>query len=142
MFGVSKGLGATGPFPPRLSDTEQNAWPAFRSAKCDRNRTRSPGSVGGATANMSKPVRIALDAMGGDFGPEVVVPGAALALERRPDATFILFGKEPILRPLLDAHPKLAAKAVLKHTDVAIQMHEKPTQALRSGRRVSSMWMA
>jgi glycerol-3-phosphate acyltransferase PlsX len=91
---------------------------------------------------MSKPVRIALDAMGGDFGPEVVIPGAALALERRPDTTFIFFGKEPVVRPLLDVHPKLAARSTLKHTDVAIQMHEKPTQALRTGRRTSSMWMA
>ena len=91
---------------------------------------------------MSKPVRIALDAMGGDFGPEVVIPGAALALERRPDSSFIFFGKEAAVRPLLDRHPKLAACATVKHADVAIQMHEKPTQALRTGRRVSSMWMA
>src|SRR5437588_1470428 len=91
---------------------------------------------------MTKPVRIALDAMGGDFGPEVVVPGAALAFERRPDTSFIFFGKEAVVRPLLDMHPKLAARSTLKHTDVAIQMHEKPTQALRTGRRTSSMWMA
>jgi glycerol-3-phosphate acyltransferase PlsX len=91
---------------------------------------------------MSKPVRIALDAMGGDFGPEVVIPGAALALERRPDTTFILFGKQERVRPLLDAHPKLAAVSTLKHTDVAVAMDEKPTQALRTGRRTSSMWMA
>jgi glycerol-3-phosphate acyltransferase PlsX len=91
---------------------------------------------------MSKPVRIALDAMGGDFGPEVVIPGAALALERRPDSSFIFFGKEATVRPLLDAHPRLAACSTLKHTDVAVQMHEKPTQALRTGRRTSSMWMA
>ncbi|MGO9429654.1 MAG: phosphate acyltransferase, partial [Rhodoblastus sp.] len=31
---------------------------------------------------MEKPVRIALDAMGGDFGPSVVIPGANLFLER------------------------------------------------------------
>jgi glycerol-3-phosphate acyltransferase PlsX len=91
---------------------------------------------------MSKPVRIALDAMGGDFGPQVVVAGAALALERRPDSTFLFFGNEDAVRPLLDAHPKLAACSTLKHSDVAIKMDEKPTQALRLGRRTSSMWMA
>jgi glycerol-3-phosphate acyltransferase PlsX len=91
---------------------------------------------------MSKPVRIALDAMGGDFGPEVVIPGAALALERRPDTSFIFFGKQPVVGPLLDVHPKLAAQSTIQHTEVAIAMGEKPTQALRSGRRTSSMWMA
>ena len=91
---------------------------------------------------MNKPVRIALDAMGGDFGPEVVIPGAALALERRPDSNFLFFGNEASVRPLLDAHPRLAACSTLEHTDVAVQMNEKPTQALRIGRRTSSMWMA
>ncbi|GAC1336418.1 MAG: phosphate acyltransferase PlsX [Beijerinckiaceae bacterium] len=91
---------------------------------------------------MSKPVRIALDAMGGDFGPDVVVPGAVLALERRPDTTFLFFGREEAVRPLLDAHPKLAARSVLRHTSVAVAMDDKPTQALRNGRRTSSMWMA
>ena len=39
-------------------------------------------------------LRISLDAMGGDFGPTVTVPGAALALERHPDCEFLLFGRE------------------------------------------------
>ena len=72
---------------------------------------------------MSKPVRIALDAMGGDFGPEVVIPGAALALERRPDTSFIFFGKQPVVAPLLDVHPKLAAQSTIQHTEIAIAMH-------------------
>jgi glycerol-3-phosphate acyltransferase PlsX len=91
---------------------------------------------------MNKPVRIALDAMGGDFGPEVVVAGAARALERRPDSTFLFFGNEAAVRPLLNTHAKLAARSTLEHTAVAIKMDDKPTQALRTGRRTSSMWMA
>ena len=35
-------------------------------------------------SSMTRKVRIALDAMGGDHGPRVVIPGAALALERHP----------------------------------------------------------
>jgi glycerol-3-phosphate acyltransferase PlsX len=46
------------------------------------------------------------------------------------------------VQPLLDAHPALAAKSRLVHSAVAIQMGDKPSQALRKGRRVSSMWMA
>ena len=91
---------------------------------------------------MTKPVRIALDAMGGDHGPSVVVPGAALALQRRPDLTFVMAGDRSMIEPLLAHHPKLKAVTTVLHAEVAIRMDDKPSQALRSGRRVSSMWMA
>ncbi len=91
---------------------------------------------------MTQPVRIALDAMGGDHGPSVVVPAAALALERRPDLAFVMTGDRTVIEPLLAAHPRLKAVTILRHAEVAIRMDDKPSQALRSGRRVSSMWMA
>jgi glycerol-3-phosphate acyltransferase PlsX len=91
---------------------------------------------------MSSTVRIALDAMGGDHGPSVVIPGAALSLDRHPDAEFLLFGDEQQLVPLLAAHPKLQAKSRVVHTTVAISMSDKPSQALRYGRWKSSMWLA
>ncbi|WP_158814568.1 phosphate acyltransferase PlsX [Methylocapsa sp. S129] len=91
---------------------------------------------------MNSEVRIALDAMGGDSGPSVVVPAAAIALVRRPDISFSLYGDESVVRPLLDAHPALARKARLVHSDVSIKMTDKPSQALRAGRRSSSMWQA
>ncbi|MBI3275964.1 MAG: phosphate acyltransferase, partial [Methylocystis sp.] len=91
---------------------------------------------------MAQPVRIALDAMGGDFGPKVIIPGAAVALERRPDSSFLLFGDAPAIRAELVAHPRLAAVATVRHAEVSIRMDDKPIQALRAGRRVSSMWLA
>ena len=39
--------------------------------------------------------------MGGDAGPAVVVPGAAIALERHPELEFLLFGDEARIAPLL-----------------------------------------
>ncbi len=42
---------------------------------------------------MPKPVRIALDAMGGDHGPDIVVSGAALALDKLPEVSFLFYGK-------------------------------------------------
>lgn len=91
---------------------------------------------------MSKKVRIALDAMGGDLGPAVVVPGAEMARERHPDTEFLFFGNGSVIGPLLDARPKLKAASRLVHTDVAIRMDDKPSQALRKGRWKSSMWLA
>ena len=91
---------------------------------------------------MTATVRIALDAMGGDHGPAVIADGAALSLSRRPDTRFIFVGKETEIAPLLAARPVLAAASTIRHTDVAVAMDAKPSQALRAGRRTSSMWLA
>ncbi len=85
-------------------------------------------------------VTISLDAMGGDHGPSVVIPGAAIALERRPDSRFVIYGDEKLVLPLLDQHPKLKAVTTFHHTDVSVKMDDKPSQALRAGRYKSSMW--
>ncbi|MGV8939228.1 MAG: phosphate acyltransferase PlsX [Allorhizobium sp.] len=87
-------------------------------------------------------IRISLDVMGGDFGPEVIIPGAAKALERHPGVTFLLFGQKAACEALLDAHPKLKEKSVFHDCEVAVRMDEKPSQALRRGRYKSSMWRA
>ncbi len=91
---------------------------------------------------MGTPVTIALDAMGGDHGPSVVIPAAALALVRHPDMRFILVGDETEITAALNDHAELAAKSDILHTDVAIAMDAKPSQALRRGRWKSSMWLA
>ena len=91
---------------------------------------------------MSRRLCIALDAMGGDHGPAIVVPGADIAVARHPEAEFILFGDEALIDPLLTRHPRLAERARLVHTDIAVRMDDKPSQALRKGRRHSSMWLA
>src|SRR5262245_40355488 len=91
---------------------------------------------------MSKKVRIALDAMGGDHGPAVVVPGAEMARERHPDTEFLFFGNSALVEPLLKGFPKLAAVSEVVHTDVAVRMDDKPSQALRQGRWKSSMWLS
>jgi glycerol-3-phosphate acyltransferase PlsX len=91
---------------------------------------------------MSDKVRIALDAMGGDHGPAVVVAGAALALARHPASEFLFFGNSSLVGPLVDARPKLKSASRLVHTDIAVRMADKPSQALRYGRWKSSMWLA
>jgi len=91
---------------------------------------------------MSQPITIALDAMGGDAGPGMVIAGAEIALGRRPDIRFAVFGDERAVRPVLDAHPAVRAVATFHHCDVVVQMDDKPSQALRKGRWKSSMWRA
>ncbi len=91
---------------------------------------------------MPSSIRIALDAMGGDHGPSIVIAGAALALERHPELSFVVFGNESVVKPVLDAHPKVLARSTFHHTDIAVRMDDKPSQALRQGRWKSSMWKA
>ena len=80
--------------------------------------------------------------MGGDHGAAVVVPGAALALERNPGMRFIIVGDEAVLTPLVAAQPGLAEAAEIRHSTISIAMDVKPSQAVRTGRWKSSMWMA
>jgi glycerol-3-phosphate acyltransferase PlsX len=87
-------------------------------------------------------VRIALDAMGGDHGPAVVVAGAELALARHPQSEFLFFGNTALVGPILARHPALKPASRLVHAEIAVRMEDKPSQALRHGRRKSSMWLA
>src|SRR5882757_2281685 len=91
---------------------------------------------------MPDKVRIAIDAMGGDHGASVLLPGAEISLIRHPDIEYLLFGNREVVEPLLDRLPKLKAKSKFVHTEVSIRMDDKPSQALRYGRWKSSMWLA
>jgi glycerol-3-phosphate acyltransferase PlsX len=91
---------------------------------------------------MPQKVRIALDAMGGDVGAAVVIPGAAIALSRHPETEFLLFGDRAQIEAQLAKHPAMKAVSQVIHTDVAVSMKDKPSQALRRTRRTSSMWLA
>ncbi|MGB7287767.1 MAG: phosphate acyltransferase PlsX [Salaquimonas sp.] len=85
---------------------------------------------------------ISLDAMGGDFGAPIVIEGASIALERRPQLSFILFGDAAIINAELKRFPKLAGRSRVEHCEVHVAMDDKPSKALRSGRWKSGMWRA
>jgi glycerol-3-phosphate acyltransferase PlsX len=91
---------------------------------------------------MPQKVRIALDAMGGDVGASVVIPGAAVSLSRHPDTEFLLFGDRALIDAQLALYPAMKAASRVVHTDVTVSMDDKPSQALRRGRKTSSMWLA
>src|ERR1700688_2213044 len=84
---------------------------------------------------------IALDVMGGDQAPRMVLKGADKALTRYPSAQFQLYGDEQKIKPLLAKMPRLARCATIHHTDEVVTNEAKPSIALRSGRR-SSMRLA
>jgi len=91
---------------------------------------------------MSNGVTIALDGMGGDFGPPVVVPAALRALEQDDGLSVILVGDETILKTALE-HCKAAGNNRLKihHASQKVGMDEAPSSALRN-KKDSSMRVA
>src|SRR5580698_8135841 len=74
---------------------------------------------------MPQKVRIALDAMGGDVGASVVIPGAAISLKWHPDAEFLLCGDSVQIEAQLAKYPALKAASRVIHTDVTVSMHDK-----------------
>ena len=85
---------------------------------------------------------ISLDAMGGDFGPEVVIGGAAIALMRKPHLRFAIFGEEEKVLPIIAQYPKVQAVSEFHNCEISISMNDKPSTALRRGRWKSGMWKA
>ena len=92
-------------------------------------------------ARMAKGTILSIDAMGGDAAPGVVVDGVASLLADRADIGILLHGDEAALNPLVAAHPGLAGRCQVVHSDSVITSDMKPSQALRRGKG-SSMWNA
>ena len=85
-------------------------------------------------------MRIAIDAMGGDDAPSVVVDGTALAVKSDPGIVPCLVGDERQLTPLVKKHACLGSAEIL-HTEDSVAPDAKPSAALRTG-KTSSMRLA
>ncbi|WP_127585766.1 phosphate acyltransferase PlsX [Paenibacillus koleovorans] len=75
-------------------------------------------------------MRIAIDAMGGDHAPQVVVEGALLAAAEWSDVQLVLVGDQPRMEQLL-AGRRLPANVTLHHAADAIGPEEEPVKAVR-----------
>lgn len=101
------------------------------------SETAAQTSISATPAEMFS---LAIDAMGGDRAPDIVVAGLDLAAERHPGARFLLIGDETRLTVLLARHKRAARVCTVLHTDDMISNDTKPTAALRMRR--SSMRLA
>ncbi len=85
---------------------------------------------------------ISIDAMGGDFGPEVTVPASLECLSNNPDLKLILVGDSAVLEQRLGE--KLSAfkgRLTIQHASQQVEMHESPSKALKN-KKDSSMRVA
>ncbi len=92
---------------------------------------------------MASPLVISIDAMGGDHGPSVILPGVQKAVQAlgAKKVRFLLHGDEAAMRAVLATHPELAGCCELRPADSVIAMDAKPAHAMRRGKG-SSMWNA
>ena len=81
---------------------------------------------------MTEEIVIALDAMGGDAAPGMVVGGAALACRHLPHVRYVMFGDSAQLEPLLARHSGLSNRVEIRHTDQVVKDDDKPSAALRA----------
>jgi glycerol-3-phosphate acyltransferase PlsX len=82
---------------------------------------------------------IAIDAMGGDFGPHCIVPASISCLAEFPSLHLVLVGQSSVLEPLIARHPGVdRARLRVEQAAEVITMDERPAQALR-GKPNSSM---
>jgi glycerol-3-phosphate acyltransferase PlsX len=91
---------------------------------------------------MTQELTIALDAMGGDYGPSVVIPAALQVLAEVPQLAIVLVGDQAAVEAELAANGKLQEPRLkIVHTSQTVEMDDKPSLALRN-KKDSSMRVA
>ncbi|MEM7027527.1 MAG: phosphate acyltransferase PlsX [Pseudomonadota bacterium] len=85
---------------------------------------------------------IALDAMGGDFGPSEIVPAAIDILKKHTSINLLLVGQEDKINEQLKInHAEQESRLTVLHAPEVVEMHESPSQAMRN-KKESSMRIA
>ena len=85
---------------------------------------------------------IAIDAMGGDFGPSITVPASLDALEKHLDLHIILVGNQVKIERFLKKYKSLGHSRIsIKNTSEIVSMDESPQSALKN-KKDSSMRVA
>ncbi len=90
---------------------------------------------------MTKNLRIALDCMGGDRAPQIVIEGADIIASSNSNVHFLFFGDSKKITPIIRNCRYLKNRYDIFHTEDSISSDEKPSTALRRGTK-SSMRLA
>ena len=84
---------------------------------------------------------LSIDAMGGDRGPSAIVDGMAKSAAKHPGLRFIVHGNQAELECLIARKQVLAGRCDIRHAEGVVQMDDKPSQVMRTGKD-TSMWSA
>lgn len=92
------------------------------------------------TSSDQKKVTLAIDAMGGDKAPECIFKAIKISAKELPNVHFKIFGNKKKLQSYIDSYPEIKEFSDIIHSEEEIADDEKPSNALRKGRK-SSMYM-
>lgn len=83
-------------------------------------------------------MKIAVDAMGGDHAPQVVIAGIEQACDQFSDLEFLVFGDEPQIRKYLHNDQRIT----IVHTTEVIENNDEPVRAIRTKKQASMVLAA
>ena len=83
---------------------------------------------------------VSIDAMGGDYGLDITIDGACLALKNQKELSVILFGDEKLIIEKLKNQIYPTDKVEIIHCSKVVEMDTKPIDAIRRVGKESSMW--
>ena len=86
---------------------------------------------------MSEQVKVAVDAMGGDYAPAEPVKAAVEAVKENPGISVFLVGKEPVVREELAKYSYPQERITVVHAEEVIETGEPPVHAIRSKKNSS-----
>ena len=86
-------------------------------------------------------IRVAIDAMGGDFAPQAVVRGAVAALDDDPDVHLVLVGDERLIGAELGSLGRDSTRMRVVHTTQVVAMDAPPVEALKANKDSSLVRM-
>ncbi len=91
---------------------------------------------------MSEAITVAIDAMGGDFGPQVTLAAAARVLKRHPALNVVLVGdRDRLQAAATELEIRFDERVRLHHASQVVEMHDDPRLAIRK-KKDSSMRVA
>ena len=90
---------------------------------------------------MTNRIKIAIDAMGSDNGPDTLISGAAISKERYPEIYYTFLGKESLLKDIITKYKIFNDSYKILDTQEIINPNDKPSLVIRK-RKNSSMGVA
>ena len=90
---------------------------------------------------MNNPIKIAVDAMGGDNSPNKIIKGIELHSLNSNNVFYNIFGKSDLIEPLIKKTSLAKSSYKINHTNDFIKDEDSPLAAAKKGKR-SSMWLS
>lgn len=82
-------------------------------------------------------ITIAVDAMGGDFGPSITIHALSLAIQKNPNLHFLVFGDAEKIKPIASQYNLSGQSVEIIHSEKMIGSADKPSAALRASKGTS-----